>query len=837
MLMLTIGMKAQNIVGVVIDADDGYPVPSATVQYKGHNQVAVTNIDGIFKIPRRDGLRLTISSIGYKTITLPPSPRSDTLRIALQPETNELSGVTIKSRRKRYKRKDNPAVELMRRVIAAKKLSDLTHHDFYSFEKYRKMTFAINNVDTTKERKGKSAMSWYREHYEVSPYNNKVILPISVEETAMRELYRRSPRKTKQVILGEQSDGINKLLLTGDMVTTMLKEVFQGVNLYDDHIRLVQYPFPSPVGKTAISFYHFYIEDTVRVDRDSCYHLRFFPANQQDFGFTGDLYVLKDSSLHVRKCILNIPKKSDVNFVKSLRIDQEYTQLDDGEWVLSRDDMSAELKLLAVLPDMLVTRSTRLFNYTFDPIPSHNLRGKAPTVLDPNAHVRYDYDFWQPIRNVAGITLSHGEATMGDFVEHMKSVKGFNWAIKGFQLLFENYIETGKKGQRSKFDFGPVNTLWSHNFVDGNRFQLAGRTMAALNPHLFWKGYGAYGAHSDRWYYGSEVTYSFNKKEHSPYEFPMRNITFESARDVMSPSDKFLYNNKDNAFMSIRSQKVHQMYFYNRQRLTATYETDWGLGLTGMLTAERNDPTGDLQFIPVTTGQPIRGIRTTTATLELHLFPGQTFVNTKQRRLPVNLDNPEVTLTHTVGIKGFLGGDYRMNRTELKLYKRQWLGSWGYVNMHLNGGAEWNRVPMPLLLMPPVNTSYIGDDATFALMRNMEFLNDRYVYWCAAWDMNGKFLNRIPLIHHLKWREYISIKGMWGHLTSRNNPFLHPQDSRLMQLPDNTQMLSNKPYWELYAGVHNILKFFGIGYVQRLTYRNNPGVDKWGIRFTIMASF
>lgn len=837
LLMMTLVMAAQNISGVVTDADDGLPVPSATVQYKGHKIMTMTDLNGAFSLPRQEGLQITISSVGYKTQTIRLSKYDEELDIRLKTDTRALDNVVVKGKRKRYKRKENPAVALMKRVIAAGKLSDLSLHDYYSFEKYRKMTISVNDVDTTKERKGKRAKPWYREHMETSDYNGKVIFPLSVEETVTRELYQRNPKNTKQIILGEQSEGMNKLILTGEMLNTMLKEVFQDVNLYSDYIPLMQKPFPSPVGSAAISFYHFYIQDTVTVNADSCYHLRFFPANQQDFGFSGDLYVLKDSTLHVRKCLLNIPKKSDVNFVKSLRIDQEFSRLDDGEWVLSRDDMGAELSLIDFLPNMLVTRNTRLYNYNFDSIPPHDLKGKAPTVFDPNAHVRYEDDFWQPHRNMADITLTHGEATMGDFVENMKKVKGFNWVIKGAQLLVENFVETGKKGQRSKFDVGPVNTIVSKNFVDGLRFRASGRTMAALNPHLFWKGYGAYGVDSKRWYYGSEITYSLNKKEHSPYEFPMRNIVFESYRDVMSPSDKFISANKDNVFMSLRTQDVNQMYFFNRQRLSFLYETEWGLGLSAALTAEHDEPTGDLYFRSLASGADIPGIRTTDVTLGVHFFPNQTFVNTKQRRLPVNLNAPEFTLQHTIGMKGFLGGDYRMNRTELKFYKRQWLGSFGCVNIHLNAGAEWNKVPMPLLLMAPTNMSYFDNDETFSLMNNMEFLNDRYVFWSAAWDMNGKLLNRIPLIRHLKWREYLSIKGMWGRLTDKNNPTLHPEDGMLMQFPENTQIMSNQPYWEVYAGVHNILKFFGVGYVRRLTYTRNPGVDKWGIRFSASVSF
>ena len=149
------------------------------------------------------------------------------------------------------------------------------------------------------------------------------------------------------------------------------------------YVRLLQYPFTSPIGKTAISFYRYYIQDTVYVDRDLCYHINFIPNNQQDFGFRGDLYVLADSTLHVKKCTMTIPARSDVNFVENMKIEQEYTRLPDGDWVLTKDDMFAELKLNKLFNKLLVVRTTRLSDYASTSCPTNCLkeRRKCDTKL------------------------------------------------------------------------------------------------------------------------------------------------------------------------------------------------------------------------------------------------------------------------------------------------------------------------------------------------------------------------------------------------------------------------------------------------------------------------
>ena len=173
------------------------------------------------------------------------------------------------------------------------------------------------------------------------------------------------------------------------------------------------------------------------------------------------------------------------------------------------------------------------------------------------------------------------------------------------------------------------------------------------------------------------------------------------------------------------------------------------------------------------------------ASVAFRYAPGETFVNTKQRRLPINLDAPVFTLQHTLALKGVLGGDYTYNVTEASVYKRFWFSSWGNVDARLKGGIQWNKVPFPLLIMPAANLSYIIQDETFNLINNMEFLNDRYASLDVSWNMQGKLFNRIPLLKKLKWREFIGVKCLWGTLTDKNNPFLEQNrnDDVLMKFP------------------------------------------------------
>ena len=843
-ITLTQAVCAQRITGVVVDEETGDSIPYPSVQYKEDNESTSGDAGGRFSVVRHNDRYLTFSAVGYKTLRILIGPNTPPeMRVTLKPDTKKLKEVTVKAKRGKYSRKNNPAVELMKRVIAAKKRTDLDNHDYYQYSKYQKITLALNDINPASlEKESVKKRKWYVDQIEMCPYNGKLILPVSVDETVTQNLYRKDPKTEKSIIMGQNSSGINDFLQTGDILNTVLKDVFTDVDLYDDQIRMLQYPFTSPIGKDAIAFYRFYIVDTVMVDRDECFHLQFMPNNQQDFGFRGDIWILTDSTLHVKRCQLSLPKKSDVNFVDNLNVIQEYTKLDNGEWVLSADDMFVEMSVAKSLTKAIVIRTTRNNSYMFDRIPDMIFKGKAKVKLEANAKMRDDA-FWNQHR---AVRLTKSENSMDSFIEGLSRIKGFKYIIFGIKALAENFVETGSAKHPSKVDIGPINTMISTNFIDGVRTRFSAQTTANLNPHWFFSGYYARGWDSRKNYYKGEVTYSFNKKEYLPREFPKRTLTFTSTYDVCSPSDKFVHTDKDNVFTAWKWTEVDKMMFYNRQQIEFEREEEWGFRTTISLKTEENEACGSMFFTPLSLADAQEQqlghgkIRTTEARVQLRFAPGETFVNTKQRRLPVNLDAPVFTLGHTVGVKGVLGGDYNYNFTEASIYKRFWLNSWGKVDVMVKGGVQWNKVPFPLLIMPAANLSYIVEDETFNLINNMEFLNDRYASLDLSWDLNGKLFNRIPLLKKLKWREWLGVKCLWGTLTDKNNPMLaaNAGDPLLMQFPEGSYVMDPKrPYVEIVAGIHNIFKIVHIEYVRRLNYLNLPTAHKDGVRIMMRLTF
>ena len=839
-----ISVSAQNIQGVVTDSLTNEPIPYLSVFYEGKGVGSITDNDGNYKVETRKGWnKLTFSAVGYvtKVVNIIPGVTKN-LNVRMRPDDIMLDEVVVKPKREKYSRKNNPAVELMKKVIAHKKNNKLSENDYYQYNKYQKITMSLNDVTPEMLEKGMyKKMPFLKDQIELCEETNKFILPISVDETASQKIYRKHPKSEKTIIKGMSSTGVNELFATGDMLSTVLKDVFTDVNIYDNDIRLLQYPFISPISSSdAISFYKFYIMDTTFVDKDKCFHLTFVPNNSQDFGFTGHLYVLADSSYTVKKCTMNLPKKSGVNFVDNMDIIQEFEQLPNGEWVLKTDDMIVEMTLMKIMQGFQIRRTTRYSDYAFDELPQQLFKRKGAEIKEADAMMRGD-DFWNQYRPVP---LTQTESSMDMLVKRLEQMPGFKYVIFVLKAFIENFVETGTKEHPSKVDIGPVNTMISNNYIDGLRLRMSAQTTANLNPHLFFKGYYAYGFKDHRSKYMGEVEYSFNKKEYLPREFPKNSITFSYQYDVMSPTDKFLKTDKDNVFVSFKTSTVDQMSYVRNIALKYENETQFGLKTTVEVKHSTDEPTGGLAYITNDDQKTlVPEIQTMEASLAFRYAPGETFVNTKQRRIPVSFDAPVFTLSHTAGFKGVLGGEYNYNLTEIGLYKRFWFSSWGKIDMFVKGGAQWNKVPFPLLIMPAANLSYILQRETFNLINNMEFLNDRYASLDVSWDLNGKIFNRIPLLKKLKWREAIGFKMLYGHLTDKNNPMKHPGDSELFLFPTRDGrptsfvMDPKTPYMECSVGIHNIFKILHIDYVRRLNYLDHPDANKWGVRFMVMMTF
>ena len=118
-------------------------------------------------------------------------------------------------------------------------------------------------------------------------------------------------------------------------------------------------------------------------------------------------------------------------------------------------------------------------------------------------------------------------------------------------------------------------------------------------------------------------------------------------------------------------------------------------------------------------------------------------------------------------------------------------------------------------------------------MNYYEFVSDKYVNFFYTHHFDGLFLNRIPLMRRLKWRETASFRGIFGSLSPANRVYnnIYPSNA------SGTLYPLTKPYYEASVGLENIFKVITVDAVWRLSYLNHPGISKFSIMGTMEIQF
>lgn len=832
--LATAGAATVTVRGVVRDSVSREPIPFASVLLKGTDRGVLTDDNGKYTIVTSLPFdSIFVSSIGYTNKTVPAKVKGATLKadINLVPTGVLLGEVIARPKREHYSKKNNPAVDFMQRIRHTQDLNDPRRHDNYNYNKYERINLAINDYhfnDSAKRGIDKT-FSFLKEYVDTSEVWGKPILNVALREKLSSVHYRKDPHSEKEFVEGLRTSGFDDMLDKQSM-QVFYEDVLREVDVYDNDITLLQTRFVSPLSRIAPDFYKFYLTDTVMVDTTRCIELTFVPRNASTMGFTGRFYVpVGDSTMFIKRIVLQVPHDINLNFIENLRISQDYVKAPDGSRLKVKDDMMLEAKLMPGTPGIYGRRHTVYDGHNFRPAPDESIfkRG-ANQILATGAEYRGE-KFWEANRKTE---ISHGANSMEKMMARLRSVPVFYWAEKVVKVFVSGYAPTGDP---SKFDIGPMTSLMSYNSVEGLRVRLGGMTTASLSPRWFGRGYIARGFKDHRWKYMGELEYSFLDKSYHSREFPVHSLRLTHLYDLDRLGQVSIMHNDDNMFLSFRRLPDRQETYHRVSKLEYILERENHFSMELRVQNERQYSTPYMTFINGV-GKSFEHYTLNSLRLVLRYAPGEKFYQMKTGRLPINLDAPVFTLSHTFAPKGAFGNTFALNVTEASFSKRFWLSAFGYVDFSVKGGHVWSRSPYPNLLIPGANLSYMLVPDLFSCLNPMEFINDSYAQWDITYWANGAILNYIPILKKLKLREAVTFKGVWGRLSDRNKPWLHPE---LYAFPAiaQTQEMTNTPYMEIGAGLDNIFRILRLDYTWRLTYRNNPNACLSGLRFTFHFTF
>jgi len=511
-----------------------------------------------------------------------------------------------------------------------------------------------------------------------------------------------------------------------------------------------------------------------------------------------------------------------------MSIQQKFKRAPDGTRLLMQDDMEVEFSILSISNGFYARRTNNYSHHSFEsPVNNAVFKEISPVIISDSATTRPE-SYWV---NTRLDSTSNKDKSVENMLVQLRKKPLYYISEKVFAALVTGYVETSAKN--NKVTLGPIYSTISSNTVEGVRLRLGGLTTAGLNDRLFAKGYAAYGTADQKVKYMAGLEYSFDKKQKQPNEFPIHSVSASYSYEI-NRLGQYYSASADNVLLSLKRQPDDKITYQRKVEFNYNKEfrSQFSYGLD--LRYRTDNATQYLPFTNAATGNNIPSYSMGETTIRLRYSPGEKIYQTPLKRYTVTRNAPVFTLSHTQAFKGTLGSTFDYSRTEFGFQKRFWFSALGNANVIIRAGKVWTKDPFPLLIIPNANLSFLVQYDTYSMMNATEFINDQYVSWDLNYNLNGFFLNRIPLIQYLKLREIVSFRGMYGSLANRNNPAF---SSGLFKFPAGSYTMGKDPYLEAGVGVENIFKVLRIDYVWRMTYLNHPGIDKTGLRFILDFGF
>ena len=817
--------------GTVTDAISGEALPFVQIGFVGTTTGTTSDMDGRFRMSLtstrgigRDTLRFQM--MGYKPVTLSIAAGTTqrNLKVAMMPRSTVMQTVEItasRKERKRYRRRDNPAVELAREVIEHKESNRIHSIDRYSREVYEKTTLALDDFHPDFEHKRLWRKVKFLEKYiDQAPFDGVPILTVSMREVMMQQSYRKKPRQLRTLTTARRMEGIDEVL-GQEGIDASLSEMFVPVDIYDNDIEVMLNHFTSPLNSTlATTFYKFYITDTVEEEGLRCAELSFVPANDRSYGFTGQMYIALDGSYAVTKYSMTVSPYVNLNFVRDLTIAQSYEKTETRKGIIyipTRCDTYGRMFIHKKLQEVYAHQVRVYHKYDISDtamlLPDSLFSPLTNTASLPKTRMRRKV--WNELRP---IELTAKETVIDSLRYELARLPEMQRLKKIAEVTFTGYLPTSSKRDSSRFDIGPIYNILSYNNEEGWRIRLGGMTTAALNPRNFAEGYMAYGFRDHRPKFNTSLIHTFDDKERHSHESPMSRISLTVGYELEAPGQNFDNFDRDNIMMSSDVEQKLQYVAQGVLRLQKQWPSH--LRIDTWLAARRYEPAGLLQYYKY---QEDGSLQTVKSFDEAEWMGKLTFSPNRDpdsRRpgsanvLNVKKDAPTINLTHRIGL---MSGGFRYQRTDFSAEKRFWLGAFGHIDTKMQSGMVWNRVPYPRLCFPNGNNSVYISSTAFNTMRPMEFILDQYAALFTSYHLKGWILNNIPLIKRLRLREVVGFNILYGGLSAKNNPEIE-HTAGLFKLPEGTSTLGAEPYMEYSIGIENIMKFIRIDYIRRISY-------------------
>lgn len=800
--------QTYTIRGKIFNSETKEPLPFVLVIIKGTTIGAQTDFDGNFVIKTtKMGDSLIATYVGYKRLArkINKSLSDQEINMPLVNEGLALEEVTVKAG-------ENPAHRIIRNVIANKIINNRDKLEAYEYETYNKIEFDLTRIPKEmQEKKALKPIRFVFDNVDSTFSGEKPSLPFFMIENISDFYFLKNPKRKREVVRASKITGIENT-----SISQVMGDMYQNINIYDNNILIFNKQFASPISNDGFFYYKYYLEDSLFLGNQWCYHIRFKPKRPQELSFTGNMWVA-DTTWGIKRLEMAMPKDANINFVNSANVVQEF-MYEDSTWMLSKDrlviDFAPQKKAVGFYGRKTTSYKKFVLNKPHE-LKFYELGDKIDITED--ATNKSD-EFWQQNRHDS---LSAREMKIYKMIDTIQTLPIYKTWIDIFYVFVAGYAKV------NNFEIGPYYNLVSYNKVEGARLRFGGRTSRKFSRWYELGGYVAYGTLDKKWKYSLGFKSFITKKPHRQ----LVGMSFKSDYEILGQSTNGF--SQDNLFASFfRTSPLTNLTRVDNTQ--AWYEREWFPGLITRFTLAGSlyTPIGAAKYQYYNKDGVLtdkENLRNTEARVNIRFAYKEKFVSGDFERVSLGTRYPVIQLNYAKSLQNAFGGEYDYQKLAVNLTDRIRITPiLGYTDYMIQGGKIWGQVAYPLLELHGGNETYVYDYMAYNMMRYYEFGSDQYVAAAIIHHFEGLLFNKVPLLKKLKWREVISGKAVWGTV--------EPNNRKTLIFPETLRSLEQGPYVEATAGIENIFKVFRVDALWRLTYpRANP-IENFGFKFSFQLA-
>ncbi len=789
--------------GIVLDKSTGKPVPFATINFVNSLMGTPAGLDGnfefIFDDPPNDTIQ--VLAIGYKPYRkiITHGDRNIEMWVELEVDNNALQEVTVLAG-------EDPAILLMKKVIAKKRDNDPDKTDNYSYEAYNKMEIDLMNV--SQDQFEKFPLPYLKDlsyiYKNIDSTNGQPFLPFFMTEALSDYYFQRKPRKAKELIKATQIKGIDNKSLN-----TYLGTMNVDINPYNNFLAFFDKKFVSPISNAGPTYYKYRLKDTTELGKYRIIELSYEPLRSGENCFSGTIRIV-DSVFALQYVYALLPRDANINWVKDAEFYKEYAPVGDSLWFCSKEYLSAKLLPPGgiIKPPGFIARKTTSYKkivINSDAIARlvDDPKFKANVIMADTAQ-EVTPEVWALLRHD---TLSKNEKAIYNMFDELENDPQYSKFKNLMKVLVTGVVKYGP------IEIGPYWNLYSYNFVEGNRFRFTIGTTPKLFKDVYLNGYVAYGTLDKRYKYSGSALWLLDRQ---PRSYLFASYTSDIDRTV-NYYDKV---SNDNIFsVAVRKKGIPQKLIFVRDARLEYYKEYYN-GFSHMLTFLNKEydpynplPAGDI--FRDDEGMPSNSIINTEINLRVRYAYKEKFLEGNYYRTSLGSKYPIVELRYAAGLKGVLNSGYKYNKLIFAVSDNIKIAPYGSLYVNVFAGKYFGTLPYPLLETHPGNEFYTYNKYAFNMMLQYEFVSDQYAGFNIEHSLGGGLFTYIPGVKKLKLRQFWTAKGVIGSLSDENKALNLDKGFPFRTLQGN-------PYLELGTGIENILRLFRIDFVWRVAPKSLP---------------